>query len=118
MTRERQEQDRLMILWIFLVACSAASTEDVALTKPKVLSLYYLRFIRTREFKRKLLDVLNYFRSLERKIVLNTLSTSTSQSNTTSYPLRTTEAGNRLVDSAAASRLGELCLSSLLHHSF
>ncbi|KAF0973100.1 hypothetical protein FDP41_008604 [Naegleria fowleri] len=34
----------------------------------KVAALYLLRFIRVREFKRKLLDILNYFRSIEKRL--------------------------------------------------
>eukprot|EP01012_Entosiphon_sulcatum_P031854 TRINITY_DN40584_c0_g1_i1.p1 TRINITY_DN40584_c0_g1~~TRINITY_DN40584_c0_g1_i1.p1 ORF type:complete len:2384 (-),score=596.24 TRINITY_DN40584_c0_g1_i1:67-7218(-) len=34
-------------------------------------SLYLLRYIRIREFKRKLLDLLNYFRSIERRITID-----------------------------------------------
>lgn len=42
----------------------AAQTEDPALTKSRVLSMYYLRFVHTKECKRRILDILNYFRRL------------------------------------------------------
>lgn len=45
-----------------------ASSEDPGCTKPKILSMYYLRFIRVREFRRKILDMLNYFRSVQRSV--------------------------------------------------
>jgi hypothetical protein len=40
-------------------------------TVNKVSAVYLLRFIRIREFKRKLLDILNYFRSVERRITMD-----------------------------------------------
>eukprot|EP00762_Andalucia_godoyi_P002578 ANDGO_03363.mRNA.1 hypothetical protein AMSG_04194 len=36
--------------------------------KHKLLSVYFLRFLRTREFRRKILDSLNYLRSVERRL--------------------------------------------------
>mmetsp|Transcript_13593 Transcript_13593/g.24229 ORF Transcript_13593/g.24229 Transcript_13593/m.24229 type:complete len:2316 (-) Transcript_13593:702-7649(-) len=44
------------------------SRSDVA-TSYKRQALYLLRYIRIREFKRKLLDLMNYFRSIERRLV-------------------------------------------------
>ena len=41
------------------------------MTKAKVLSMYFLRFIRIREFRRKLLDMMNYFVSIEKRLNLD-----------------------------------------------
>lgn len=37
----------------------------------KICAVYLLRYIRIREFKKKILDIFNYFRSIRRKLVLD-----------------------------------------------
>ncbi|EFC45917.1 predicted protein [Naegleria gruberi] len=54
----------------------------------KISALYLLRFIRIREFKRKLLDLLNYFRSVEKRLYFDSTGYSIKQGGNSSTFIR------------------------------
>ncbi|KAL9648533.1 hypothetical protein ABK040_012647 [Willaertia magna] len=47
----------------------------------KIAAIYLLRYIRIREFKRKLLDILNYFRSIEKRLYYDQVGCATKSSS-------------------------------------
>ena len=97
-------------------------TEDPAMTKAKVLSMYFLRFIRIREFRRKLLDMMNYFVSIEKRLNLDCHACNRGSFSSAGTPICDPQAVECLLamlrDDNPLSRLGpdptvEECLNSL-----
>jgi hypothetical protein len=57
--------------------------------KHKLLSVYFLRYLRTREFRRRILDSLNFMRSVERRVTLDQYGFAFERDSTETSPMRT-----------------------------